>query len=243
MLNHENNPAGRVYSILRDAKDTGGPSTVAAGLAKVFKMKVDAYGDMYRNLGLLDAELDEITLRLQAVGETSQYDIYNKALPRLKRILSFQNLGTPWDQFRNSYIFEEDLKTLEFCSALLDGRFPEETVSDDELLNLLTQVNALWNEVLASSLDENLKIQVLDCLEQIRRAIRDFKITGMAPLRRAALEGVAVVVMEAPHMSNNTWTKFSTIIQIVIALTKFGSAIATHLPQIHEKLKLLEHLK
>jgi hypothetical protein len=243
MLNHGNNPAGRVYSILRQAKDTGGLPTIAAGLAKLFGVTADANGDIFRNLGLLDAELDEITLRLQAVGETRQYDIYKKTLPRLKKILSFQNLGTPWDSFRASYIFEEDLKTLEFCSALLDGRFPEEAVTVDELATLLKQVNALWDEVLASSLDADLKVQVLDCLEQIRRAIRDYKITGIAPLRRAAFEAVAVVVTAAPKTSTDAWTKFATIVNVVTTLTKFGSAIAPHLPQIHEKLKLLEHLK
>jgi len=189
-----NNPAGRVLALLRKAKETQA-RTIADGFASVFEMDLtDNYGGLYRNLGLLNDNLNSIKERLQQTGNQHFIASYEKALPHLQRIFAFQNSAQQWDGFKQTSIREQDLTTLEFCAAALSRDLPERTFSKDELAELTKKIDELWREVLASGLDKELKLTILECLDQIRQAIRDYKILGSKPIVSAVNNAVVCVI-------------------------------------------------
>jgi hypothetical protein len=242
MLRDDNNPAARVYSVLRKVKDTGAKHVID-GFANVFGVSPDEHGEIFRKLGLLSLELDELSLRLQEIGNQHYLDIYLKTLPRLKKIFAFQNFLIPWDQYRSGYLFEDDLKTLEFCSAILSTHSPEQVLGEDELKSLLEEVNALWNEVLSSGLEKELKTKILDCLDQIRQAIRDYQILGTAGVERALSTGIVLVVITQHAKSNDSETlkKFWDFIKKASALIKFAKLLAPYASRFLKLLELKRH--
>jgi hypothetical protein len=242
MLHDGNNPAARVHSVLRHVKDTGA-KYIIDGFANIFGVKPDEHGEVFRKLGLLSLELDQTELRLREIDNQYYLDIYLKALPRLRKIFSFQNFQIPWDQFRNGYIFEDDLKTLEFCSAILSTHSPEDVLREDELKSLLEQVNSLWDEVLGSSLEKELKTKILDCLDQIRQAIRDYQILGTAGVERALSTGIVLVVITQHAKSNDpeTLKKFWNLIKKATALIKFAKLLAPYASRFMRLLELKRH--
>src|SRR5947207_1646509 len=109
----QNNPAGRVLAILTKVKETQA-RTVADGFVSVFGIDVaDNYGGLYHCLGSLSDSINSIEGRLEQTGNSHFVPYFKKRLPSLRRIFTFQGTSLAWDAFKQSFIHEPDLATLE----------------------------------------------------------------------------------------------------------------------------------
>jgi hypothetical protein len=232
-----NNPAGRVLALLTKAKETQA-RTIAEGFASVFEMDLtDNYGGLYRNLGLLNENLDSIKGRLQQTGNQRFVKRYEEALPHLRRIFAFQNSAQQWESVKQT-IRAEDLTTLGFCSDALGESLPERTFSKDELAELTKKIDELWGEVLASGLEKELKLTVLECLDQIRQAIRDYKILGSKPIVSAVNNAVVCVIKIGPVTPENApiMARVREVVGFAADLVTLGAVLY---PLLHDAAKML----
>jgi hypothetical protein len=89
------------------------------------------------------------------VHATDALEIYKESIPGLKAALSVQSFATNWDNHKH-LIRQEDLKALKFCSVALSKSSFEEVLSDEQLKDLKTKVETLYNEVFRSDEVTNL---------------------------------------------------------------------------------------
>jgi hypothetical protein len=190
-----NNPAARVHAILAHASKIRA-TTILEGYASTFTLKMEQLGDIYRLLGLLDAEADEVARLLKELGETTHYELYLESLPMIKGRFLIQNFGAQWEQFRIG-IRNEDLVRLRFCSDTLSKRHPEKTITSGELTSILDRVNKLYEEIAKSDTDPDLRNLILDQLENIRRAIHEYRVRGVGGLRQAVANCVLIVANDS----------------------------------------------
>ena len=179
-----NNPAGRLYSILSRAKTAGG-ANVLSNFASAFGTPPENVPQIMLNFGLLGLTVDEISEQLKRINAMDTLDIYLESVPSLKSALSIQNLATNWAGYKD-LLRDDDLKTLQHCSKDL-AKFSSETVlSEEQLTDFKTKIDALYEELFQSTeLEPELKRVVLEHLESIRRAIHDYRIKGIRPLEEA----------------------------------------------------------
>jgi hypothetical protein len=180
----QNNPAGRTYCVLHRAKNSG-KRTFLEAFAHALEIPSDKVTDVFLNLGLLGAAIDEVAKQLERVGATETLKLYSESVPHLKSAISLQQLGTVWESARN-LIRDEDLRALRFCSKELALLSPEEALSDDQIKELKTDVDELYESVFKSTeLETELKQVILGHLDSILQAIHHYRVKGLRPIAEA----------------------------------------------------------
>jgi hypothetical protein len=179
-----NNPAGRLYSALSRIKAAGG-ATIQHAFATALEIPQDDMTRIHLNVGLLGLAVDEVSEQLRRINASETLEIYLESVPRLRTALSLHQFGTNWDNYKN-LIRDEDLKTLRFCSKELSKVSLEVELSDEQLKQLKTQVDTLYEEVLTSNeLEPGLRRVVLEHLKSILEALHEYRIRGLRPVAEA----------------------------------------------------------
>ena len=94
------------------------------------------------------------------------------------------NFDEPWEAFCRR-IDDSTMTGLQFCSDYLSREVGEGPI-DDDLLNLQLVVGNLLETVIAADIDDGLKEALVRALEDIRRAILEYRIRGADGLRNGA---------------------------------------------------------
>jgi len=95
----ENNPAGRLYTILREAQGKNGKESVQKIWASVFGIAESNETEILRSLLSLQ-ELVENVHRLIENDPQLNSDLFLKSFPNLRRAVSAQNLANPWNTYK-----------------------------------------------------------------------------------------------------------------------------------------------
>jgi hypothetical protein len=164
--------------------------------------------------------------------------------------LSIQSLGNAWEGYKN-HIRDEDLRALQYCSRALSKLSFEEVLSDEQIKDLKTKVEALYEDVLGSTdVEPQLRRVILGHLDSIRRAIHNYRVAGIRPLAEA-LSITAVTLSEPrkktkrskskPDKSKPLKDKLRHFVSEVMRLINFWRlvhpllvAVKDHAPQIAE---------
>lgn len=177
-----NNPAGRLFSVLSRAK-TSGASTYLLAYSHAFDVPRDDVSQIFLKLGQLGLAIDEIIEQMKLI-DSKHLNTYLESVPHLKAAVSVVQLAMNWDSGRS--IRDEDLRALKYCSTDLSEFSREEELSHEQIQELKTDVDEIYEKVLKTGeLDRELKRVVLEHLEAIRRAIHDYRIRGIRPVIEA----------------------------------------------------------
>jgi hypothetical protein len=169
---------------------------------------------------------------------------YLKPFPRIKdltkpSLLTTSNYGT----FLN-LVSDGDMGLLELAFQRLSSLQRERVVPLEEIQELLAGVNALFDEVEASSLPDVLKLFILRQLERIRRGIQEFRIRGPERLDEVLRDIMGDLVLNADRMRETQGeaeaAELNKLRQIVVRLAnliqyapvtiKVISAVAPYVP-------------
>lgn len=183
----KNNPAGRLYVILSDAASKNEKEQVFKVWASVFGVEEAKETEIIRSLLSLQELVEEVHSLIENNTQLSS-ELFLKSFPNLRRAVSAQNLSNQWTNYKVR-LNPETMTRLEFCAEVLSGEYGELPISDEEIVELKTQLAGLSEFVEKSSMQDELKVFVLIQLEELRRGIFDFKIHGAKGLR-TALESV-----------------------------------------------------
>jgi hypothetical protein len=197
------NPAGRMFHLLTKAKASGEGSGYDIW-SKVFDIQQrsdvlldSSQFEVIHGLAQLRKVLDEIEDGMRsAEGLDLEIDHYIYPLERIRALLLPTDMSVSNYQTYLQEITPADMTVLALCAMELSKRSAEREANEDELSNLLDDITALYEEILKSSIHKQLKTLILEQLENIRRAIEEYRIGGIRRLRKALGESIGRLYLD-----------------------------------------------
>lgn len=189
--------ARRLYEIVSSAFARNGTETTAKVWAATFGLREDDVAGIYRQLALLWDLTEEVERDIQAVVPEADYPLYLRWRNDLRGVLRSKSLETRWSE--QLKLFDQtDLTSIQFCAAKLAEGETEIVIPADELKEFKSEIDELFDRVVESSLDPELRRAILESLEAIRRAIADYRIRGAAGIREALARARGEILAVAP---------------------------------------------
>jgi hypothetical protein len=188
-------------------------------------MQQDAFRGMLALLNLIE----ELNKELSAVEGLP--DHYIRLIARIRRIFQINELNADFNATLNR-ISEGDLDLLEECEERLVRRKGREEVADQLTLEELMQdVTALYEQVMAAPLDRELKEFIGSQLESIRRAIHEYRLGGIERLRTALAVNLGELILNRDliqkYKENELLKNAVTCTQKLGSIIAFGSDLTT----------------
>jgi hypothetical protein len=188
------NPAGRLWHILNEAKQKGPDKKVRNVWAEIFDLNPEADSQILEKTSLLIGLLIEVKRSIENAKDLNQ-DLYLERLPRIEEAFLSVRLTDQWKAFDNR-LDGTTMLSLKHCSDALSNRSSEAVIEEDELRELRSDVQALIDRILDDSeLDPELRRILLDHLEIIRRAIINYKVHGSDGLQEAIKTATGAVYL------------------------------------------------
>ncbi|MBF4254712.1 hypothetical protein EA007_28270, partial [Vibrio anguillarum] len=112
------------------------------------------------------------------------HDLYLSSFSRIERALIPLNLAATWSNVK-VHLSDEALTRLQFCAEELSRFYAEDSLSEEELKNIIEKIEALFDTVYSSNLPDALRFALLEEVERLRNAISMYKIKGAKGLKDA----------------------------------------------------------
>jgi hypothetical protein len=252
-----NNPAGRLYEILANAMEIGGSGglVIQRGikvseqrqtrvvLAKALEIDNPDSPDLFDGISQLFGLVNNTELAINKLQDVNT-ELYLRAIIEVKEAFnSLQfNLTQDWDIIANK-IDKSTLEKLEFCADAL-SRQQKEIVLDNEQLNeLFDEVRTLLEKVLDANLDKDMKSFMLEKLQDIDRAIINYKFQGSKGLIQAIESTIGATVLDEKLLrtqkENPIVNSFFTLIGRVASVLNVYNNTKKLAPDVG---KMLQHL-
>ena len=152
--------------------------------------EIDLDEDFY---DLVSKVVDIVRLYEQAVmrNHTSDASDYLYTLQVVKEGMFKVNAET-WSAFRRRF----DDNFMRYMRMACDSKYweAEEVISEGDLEELQSEVEALINKVVSTDLNDELKRVLADGLGVVRQAILDYRISGAEGLRQALDKNAALIL-------------------------------------------------
>ena len=191
----KDNPAGRLYDILDQFRHMQAHNKISTKSvwADVFGEDKENVGDLFHRLAQLHEMVAETKQNLTKI-KGLDLPRYLTGFPNIEKVLSVTNLDEAWHESRDG-LDDITMSLLAFCSDALSKENSEPSVDENEVAELQSEVESLIEKVeLSESLDDGFKDVLLEQLKLIRRAILDYRIRGVASLRKAYQSTVVITV-------------------------------------------------
>lgn len=179
----QNNPAGRLHTILTDALRKNEKEQTRKVWASVFGIDEANETEIIRSLLSLQELVEEVHALIENNSQLNS-QLLLKSFPNLRSAVSARNLTSQWNTYKVG-LNPETITRLEFCAEVLSGEYGELSIPDDEVEELKTLLSAMVEFAENSTLPDDLKVFVLIQLEELRRGVFDFNIKGARGLRTA----------------------------------------------------------
>lgn len=246
----KNNAANRVLNILEEARVAASKNASQSGYrvwAEVFNISIEgnsvppeAEETVTSSVLQLRKLIDEVEEGLRRF-EGLDLELYLKPFPRLREVTRLSLLPSTNFYANLTQLTEGDMTVLAFCAAKIAELPSEPVVTEEQLKELLEDVNALYDQVLESSLESELKRIILGQLNGIRTAIHEYHIRGIARLREELEKSIGVLVLnedlikqsndkEEVKKFGSIITNMATYISIAANLSKLAEMVIRYLP-------------
>jgi len=194
-----NNPAGRLYNLLVEARKQP-PGTEARKVwALLLHVESNDTPTLLRRLARVlevPALIRERVARQQSVNRA----LLLEWMPSVELALSNVTLGGPWKSFLGHFD-EKTMYGLNLCSDILSRHCAETIIDEGELENIGQEVGTLIEEISGARIEEDVKQFMLDHLAAITDALNDYWIAGATPLRKALESSVGAIVLDSSIIS------------------------------------------
>ncbi|MBT1443424.1 hypothetical protein KJI95_02655 [Shewanella sp. JM162201] len=185
------NPAGRLYKILLTAKGHADNQSVKAVWSNVLNVEDN------------DIEITKAVLELYSLASHTQllikmkkglnHDLYLSSFNQIERLLIPINLSLTWGHIRGN-LTEESLTRLQFCAEELSRFYTEESLSEEELKNIVSKIEALFDSVNSSNLPDTLRLTILEEVARLKHAVTMYQIKGAKGLKDALQGTIGAIV-------------------------------------------------
>ena len=185
------NPADRLLAILNEAKGKPDNHTVIRVFAEIFGFKPDDKVTFYRAIGYLNSLVDQVEFRVRQIPEL-KHDLYLRDIPSIRAVICPNAQNEGWSQYAQP-LKVGAFTSLEFCSNELSKNHQEVAISNEQLDKLKKQVTELYQTVLASDLDVDLKAVLFDLITTIRISLDYYRIQGADGVKRALVYSAGLI--------------------------------------------------
>lgn len=187
----ESNPAGRLFKVLSQAKSRPDQEKVRDVWARVLDIEQD---DVIVTKAVV--ELYSLSNEIQSLikmNDQLNHELYLKSFKSINHAFFPLNLATNWNSVKQ-HLNDEALTRLQFCAEQLSGFYAEDTLSEEDLEQIIKQTESLFEAVYSSSLPDTLRLSFLEEVERLRSAIAMYKIKGAKGLKEALQGTIGSVV-------------------------------------------------
>ncbi|VUD69051.1 hypothetical protein TDB9533_04415 [Thalassocella blandensis] len=197
----ESNPAGRLHKILVQAKKRPDQDKVRKVWSTVLGIEED---DVLVTKAVV--ELYSLSNEIQSLIKMNNqlnHDLYLKSFNKINQSFFPLNLGTDWKAVKG-HLTEESLTRLQFCAEELSTFYAEDTLSDEDLKEIIEKTEALFESVYASSLPDALRLSLLEEVERLRGSINIYRIKGAKGLKEALQGTIGAVVANQQDLKDTS---------------------------------------
>ena len=177
----KNNPAGRLYDILESARRQNPKEPTRKAWAAVFHVEPSDTGSLLQMLADLIGLVGETKSSIQRLDGVD-HDLHLKPFTKIEKLLSSINLDASWEGWRNQ-IDDTTLLGLQFSADQLSRISGFTQIPSEELDEIRTSVDELFNAVVDSNLPSELKSLLVRNLESIRLALAAYLVRGIDGIR------------------------------------------------------------
>ena len=192
-IGDSHNPARRLLSLLEAAVKTKANSQIE-GWCKVFGIEEVSDEAAVRKLVMVYDLLDEARSLIESLNlpdPTVYYQSFDALLPAL----DLKRLGANWSEIVNRLKEPSTLIGLRFVATKLDEDFVEIRIPDETLNALQDNVRGMYQSVCEmQDLDHTLRLYVLDALDSLLAAIKNYEIRGSEALFEAIDQAIGTAV-------------------------------------------------
>ncbi|MBU2986805.1 hypothetical protein KO528_15680 [Saccharophagus degradans] len=187
----ESNPAGRLHKILSQAKSRPDKAKVRDVWAMV--LGVDQNDALVtRAVVELYSLSNEIQLLIK-MNEQLNHKLYLKSFSSIDRAFFPLNLSANWNSVKQ-HLHDEALTRLQFCAEQLSDFYAEDTLSEEDLAEIIEKTESLFKAVYSSSLPGALRLSLLEEVERLRSAISMYRIKGAKGLKETLQGTIGAVI-------------------------------------------------
>lgn len=196
----QSNPAGRLYKILIEAKGKGDNKKVIDVWASAIGIQPDTIAvtkgviELYR----LSQEIQQLI----TMNDNLNHELYLSSFYQIEQSFFPLNLQTIWSSSKK-YLTDEALTRLQFCADELTKFYSEEYLSEEDLNDIITKTEHLFNAVYESDLPSDIRLSLLEEVEKIRNAIYMYKIKGAKGLKEALQGVIGSIVVNQDELQRN----------------------------------------
>ena len=187
------NTARRVRNIVFTAKGQPTGATTLAAWGSTFQTLdlPNAQFETYRLLEMLTNQVDSLAREVEGFGlDQSDYQV---TFSNLNSILMVTNLDTQWQNYQR-YITDVVIRQLGIFAQM--SQIDEPVVPLEDFGQLKQDLLDFRDQVIGSAIDDRLKAFVLQQIETILRAIREYPIRGVEAIKDGDKAVVATALSE-----------------------------------------------
>lgn len=219
----ESNPAGRLHKILSKAKTRPDKDKVRDVWSMVLGVEQD---DVIVTRAVV--ELYTLSNEIQSLikmNEQLNHELYLKSFKSINNAFFPLNLNASWNSVKQ-HLNDEALTRLQFCAEHLSGFYAEDTLSDEDLNEIIERTESLFEAVYSSSLPDALRLSLLEEVERLRSAISMYKIKGAKGLKEALQGTIGAVVANQEELKSSSETNPDVLKRLGELIDKLDSFTA-----------------
>ena len=197
----QSNPAGRLYRILSNAKGQQDTKTVKEVWALAIGIEED---NVQITKGVV--ELYSLSQEIQSLIEMNErlnHQLYLSSFNQIDQSFFPLNLNSNWKSVKQ-YLTDEALTRLQFCAEELSKFYSEESLSEDDLKDIITKTESLFEALQKSTLPDTLRLSLLEEVARVRNAINMYTIRGAKGLKEALQATIGSVVVNQDELKKNS---------------------------------------
>lgn len=229
-----NNPAGRLYQLLAEARAKSSSNHSILVWAEVLRVADGSEASTLQRFLQVIRLFHETKAALEAV-EGLNHDLYLSEMHRIENLMFPSTLFRPWPEVKQS-LTDTAMQALAFCAERLSQLPLNRDLGPDILAQLQADVEALAERVISSdALDTEAKELLTDLLSVLREALIEYRIRGPARLREALEQLIGKLAVNWSKIERNQkaseviefsklWTRFAEIVGLVSDIYQLAPA-------------------
>ena len=201
------NPASRLREILESALSMPPAVHTRHAWCKVFEIS-----DPDSEEALLEVQSRLLSLRklftdtesaLREMPDLNE-SLFVAPLHRLSKVINLNGLHHGWNNYIN-HLKTTDMFSLNFIEDLLNRNVDsrENEIPPDEIKALLVDLQELYEAVAASSLPKELKVALLDLIQEMLRGVHEYRVRGAVALKDILAKSIGVVAANKEAIDEN----------------------------------------
>jgi len=218
-----------------------GGSTAQVALADMFEVKKDDHAELFSKFSVFLKLIEDTERRIVNLDHPNK-DKFMKCMGPIKGAFKIPSLNASWSDTLKK-ISDSDIALLELSSEALDAYRKEALIEQDQLEEIKQDTDSLFNEIVNSDLDKNLKVILLDLLEVIRRAIAEYQIRGAEGLKKAVAESVGrlfidkdIVLKEKDKSAFQSFWKYLAKLNLIVSSALYAKEIGENVNDFIQNL-------